>query len=82
MRYLQMTNIPEISAVRLLRKGQRWDMAEQQMRIYRVGVHLVEFRMFKVSGGVAQHKLGRSSLETVGCVQDYLTKHEAVLGKE
>jgi len=57
-------------------------MGERQLRIYRVGVHLVEFRLFKVSGGLPQQKLGRSSLETVASVQDYLEKHRAVLGKQ
>ena len=46
----------------LLQKGQRWNMADQQLRIYRVGVHLVEFRyapdsfrlgvLFSLMGGV------------------------------
>lgn len=57
-------------------------MADQQMRIYHVGVHLVEFRMFKVSSGTPQQKLGKSSLETVRSVRDYLQKHQAVLGNE
>lgn len=57
-------------------------MADLQMRIYHVGVHLVEFRMFKGSGSVPQQKLGRSNLETVESVQDYLAKHRAVLSKE
>lgn len=52
------------------------------MRIYHVGVLLVEFRIFKVSSGVPQQKLGRSNLETVESVQDYLEKHQAVLGNE
>ena len=57
-------------------------MTDQQMRIYRVGVHLIEFRLFKLNNGAPLQKLGRSSLETVGCVQDYLQKHQAVLGNE
>ena len=65
-----------------LRKGQRWTMAEQQLRIYRVGVHLVEFRVFKSQGGVTQQKLGRSSLELIATVQGYLQKHQAVLETE
>lgn len=66
----------------LLRKGQRWNMMDQQMRIYRVGVHLVEFRLFKLGNGGAQNKVGRSSLETVASVRDFLQKHRAVLGNE
>lgn len=56
-------------------------MAEQQMRIYRVGIHLVEFRLFKLNEGAPQHRLARSNLETVASVQDYLRKHQAVLEK-
>ena len=54
-------------------------MADQQLRIYRVGVHLVEFRVMKLQEGTPRPKLGRSSLETVGAVRDYLQKHQAVL---
>ena len=56
-------------------------MAEYQMRIYRVGIHLVEFRLFKLNDGTPQHRLARSSLETVASVHDYLRKHQAVLEK-
>ena len=75
-----MTNIPVTD--RLLRRGQHWNMADQQLRIYRVGIRLVEFRLFKVKSGSTSHKLGRSSLETIASVQDYLQKNQAVLGKE
>ena len=57
-------------------------MADQQLRIYRVGVHLVEFRVFKIQGAAPPQKFGRSSLETVRMVQDYLQKHRAVLGDD
>ena len=57
-------------------------MADQQLRIYRVGIRLVEFRIFKAKNGETPHKLGRTSLETVASVQDYLQKHQAVLDKE
>jgi hypothetical protein len=56
-------------------------MADQQLRIYRVGIHLVEFRVLKLQEGTPRPKLGRSSLETVGAVQEYLHKHQAVLGE-
>jgi hypothetical protein len=82
MLYLEMRNDRGIGDGLSLRKGQRWNMADQQMRIYHVGVHLVEFRMFKVTSGTPQQKLGKSSLETVRSVQDYLQKHQAVLGAE
>lgn len=77
-----MRTVPGTAPVPSLRKGQRWHMADQQLRIYHVGVHLVEFRIFKVTSGIPEHKLGRSSLETVASVQDYLEKHQAVLGSE
>ena len=79
-----MTKAPVIiaDAVPALCKGQRWNMAEQQMRIYHVGIRLVEFRLFKRTDGTPQHKLGRSSLEPVAIVQDYLRKHGAVLGEK
>src|SRR6476619_3481487 len=47
MRRLQVKSISAMAVPVALRKGQRWTMAEQQLRIYRVGVHLVEFRVFK-----------------------------------
>ena len=79
-----VTNVPATATVvePFLRKGQHWNMADQQLRIYRVGILLVEFRLFKVADGLRAHKLGRSSLETIASVQDYLLKHQAVLGKE
>jgi len=80
---LQVRNVPETTlAARPLRKGQRWNMGDQQLRIYHVGILLVEFRVFKLHSGVPEHKLGRSSLETVSSVQDYLEKHQAVLETE
>ena len=57
-------------------------MVDQQLRIYHAGIRLVEFRLFKRTDGTPQHKLGRSSLEPVGTVQDYLEKHQAVLETE
>jgi len=67
----------------LLQKGQRWNMADQQLRIYRVGVHLVEFRVVKLQDGLSPKlKFGRSSLETVTSVLNYLQKHQAVLGND
>jgi hypothetical protein len=69
-------------AAPVLQKGQRWNTTDHQMRIYRVGVHLVEFRLFKLADGTPQHKLVRSSLETVASVQGYLREHQAVLGEE
>jgi hypothetical protein len=70
------------TAAPLLRKGQHWHMVNEQLRIYRVGILLVEFRLIKLTGGLSRHKLGRSSLETIASVQDYLQRHQAVLGKE
>ena len=79
-----MTNVSATAVVAapFLRKGQHWSMADQQLRIYRVGIRLVEFRIFKAKNGETPHKLGRTSLETVASVQDYLQKHQAVLDKE
>lgn len=77
-----MTIAPETAAAPPLRKGQRWNMADEQLRIYRVGVHLVEFRVFKCRDGSKQPRVGRSSLETIGAVQAYLQRHQAVLGPE
>ncbi len=77
-----MTETLALAATPVLQKGQQWNMAEHQMRIYRVGVYLVEFRLFKLSNGAPQHKPGRSSLESVTSVQGYLRQHQAVLGKE
>jgi len=57
-------------------------MADQQLRIYHVGIRLVEFRVLKIQPDMARPKLGRSSLETIASVQDYLQKHQAVLGEE
>lgn len=76
-----MRNIPEPAPL-ALRKGQRWNMADQQLRIYHVGIRLVEFRVLKLQPDMARPKLGRSSLETIASVQDYLQKHQAVLGAE
>ncbi|HKQ39351.1 MAG TPA: hypothetical protein VJ063_14830 [Verrucomicrobiae bacterium] len=76
-----MQNVPE-PTVRALRKGQHWNMADQQLRIYHVGIRLVEFRVLKVKPEMARPKLGRSSLETIASVQNYLQKHQAVLGQE
>ena len=49
------------------------------MRIYHVGILLVEFRILRLQNGMREERLGRSSLETVKSVQDYLQKHQAVL---
>ena len=54
-------------------------MADRQMRIYHVGIRLVEFRILRLQNGMREERLGRSSLETVKSVQDYLQKHQAVL---
>jgi hypothetical protein len=86
MRSFQVGNIAATTtgtSTPLLRKGQRWNMADQQLRIYRVGVHLVEFRVVKLQDGLSPKlKFGRSSLETVASVQNYLQKHQAVLGDD
>ena len=55
-------------------------MADRQMRIYHVGLRLVEYRLFRLQDGMRDHKLGRSNLETLKSVQEYLQKHQAVLG--
>ena len=57
-------------------------MGDRQMRIYHVGIRLVEFRVFRIQKGMREERLGRSSLETVKSVQDYLQKHRAVLSDE
>jgi len=82
VRRLPVRNVSTIAITPVLRKGQRWNMLDQQLRIYRVGIHLVEFRVFKSQVGVTQQKLGRSSLEPIATVQGYLQKHQAVLGSE
>ena len=79
MRCLMVIHASTAPAPPVLCKGQRWDIGDQQMRIYRVGIHLVEFRLFKVQDGAPQPRLGRSSLEPVGTVLDYLQKRHAVL---
>lgn len=57
-------------------------MADQQLRIYHVGIRFVEFRVLKVADQLVRPKLGRSSLEKIASVQAYLQKHQAVLGEE
>jgi len=76
-----VTNVPECTQF-ALRKGQRWNMADQQLRIYHVGIRFVEFRVLKVADQLVRPKLGRSSLEKIASVQAYLQKHQAVLGEE
>lgn len=76
---MQVRRNGEVNGGVVLEKGQRWNMAESQMRIYRVGIHLVEFRMFKLTQGSRRAKAARSSLETVAVVRDYLKEQRAVL---
>ena len=65
-----------------LRKGQRWNMIDQQLRVYHVGIRFVEFRVLKGTEQLVRPKLGRSSLEKIATVQAYLQRNQAVLGKE
>jgi hypothetical protein len=79
MLVLRMRDASIPSTPLLLCKGQRWNMADRELRIYRVGLRLVEFRVFKAPNASSRQQLGPSSLETVGAVQAYLRKHQAVL---
>jgi hypothetical protein len=63
----------------LLKKGQVWNMQDEQLLIHRMGKHLVEFRILKLGNNPKPQRLTRSSLETVTAVQNYLQTKQAVL---
>jgi hypothetical protein len=72
---------PSTPNLPVLQKGQLWTMAEERLLVYHTGKHLVEVRIFKEPCDPRRRKLPRSLLESIGTVQQYLQKNNAVLQK-